>query len=179
MPRTSRPALSPSRCHRVVRRSPPEGSPSRVCPATLRGRRSFEVLTAASERGFSRVAFLAPPLRPDFVSPPSYGLTIRCWADREIRRSAGCFHFCHARPRSVEFAIWAMAVRGLCHGNSIKHAWRAEARDASCHSNGILPLCSGFGSEDPKGGSRDEVALKVEGVVDRTMHVEEALGGSS
>jgi hypothetical protein len=69
--------------------------------------------------------------------------------------------------------------RGLCHGNSIKHAWRAEARDASCHSNGILPLCSGFGSEDPKGGSRDEVALKVEGVVDRTMHVQEALGGSS
>ena len=67
----------------------------------------------------------------------------------------------------------------LCHGNSIKHAWRPEARDASCHSNGILPLCSGFGSEDPKGGSRDEVALKVEGVVDRTMHVEEALGGSS
>jgi len=26
-----------------------------------------------------------------------------------------------------------------------------------------LPLCSGFGSGDPKGGSRDEVALKVEG----------------
>jgi hypothetical protein len=48
-----------------------------------------------------------------------------------------------------------------------------------CHSNGILRLCSGFGSEDPKGGSRDEVALKVEGVVDRTMHVGEALGGSA
>ena len=73
----------------------------------------------------------------------------------------------------------ARCLEGLCHGNSIKHAWRAEARDASCHSNGILPLCSGFGSEDPKGGSRDDVALKVEGVVDRTMHVEEALGGSS
>jgi len=42
----------------------------------------------------------------------------------------------------------------LCHGNSIKHAWRAEARDASCHRNGILPLCSGFGSEDPKSASR-------------------------
>jgi hypothetical protein len=70
-------------------------------------------------------------------------------------------------------------ITRLCHGNSIKHAWRAEARDASCHSNGILPLCSGFGSEDPKGGSRDEVALKVKGVVNRTMHVEEALGGSS
>ena len=42
-----------------------------------------------------------------------------------------------------------------------------------------LPLCSGFGSGDPKGGSRDEGALKVEGVVDRTMHVGEALGGSA
>jgi hypothetical protein len=62
---------------------------------------------------------------------------------------------------------------------SIKHALRAEARDASWHSNGILPLCSGVGSEDPKGGSRNEVALKVEGVVDGTMHIEEALGGSS
>jgi hypothetical protein len=89
-----------------------------VCPATLRGRRPSEILRAPFERGFSRVAFLAPSLRSDFVSPPSYGLTIRCWADREIRRSAGCFHFCHARPRSVEFAIWAMAVRGIVLGSS-------------------------------------------------------------
>src|SRR5580700_7801929 len=91
---------------------------------------------------------------------------------------------CRCRSRLVG-AVSAVALGtalergGGCYGNSIKHAWRAEARDASCHSKGILPLCSGFGSEDPKGGSRDEVALKVEGVVDRTMHVEEALGGSS
>jgi hypothetical protein len=42
-----------------------------------------------------------------------------------------------------------------------------------------LPLCSSFGSEDPKGGSGDEVALKVESVVNRTVHGDEALGGSS
>lgn len=95
----------------------------------------------------------------------------------------------HTSCRAHDHAEGARSVRHpgqirnadmrLCHGNSVKHAWRAGARDASWHSNDILPLCSGFGSEDPKGGSRDEVALKVEGVVDRTMHVEEALGGSS
>jgi len=42
-----------------------------------------------------------------------------------------------------------------------------------------MPLRSSFGSEDPKGGSGDEVALKVEGVVNRAVHAEEALGGSS
>jgi hypothetical protein len=36
---------------------------------------------------------------------------------------------------------------------------------------------SNFGSENPQCGSGDEVALKVEGVVNRTMHAEEALGG--
>jgi hypothetical protein len=45
--------------------------------------------------------------------------------------------------------------------------------------HGILPLCGGFGSEDPQCGSGDEVALKVEGIVNRTVHAEEALGGSS
>jgi len=43
----------------------------------------------------------------------------------------------------------------------------------------IAPLCSSFGSEYPQGGSRDEVALRVERVVDRAVHAEEALGGSS
>ena len=69
------------------------------------------------------------------------------------------------RQRFIHVDLTLNLQRGLCHSNSIKHAWRAEARDASCHSNGILRLCNGFGSEDPKGGSRDEVALKVEGVV--------------
>jgi hypothetical protein len=68
---------------------------------------------------------------------------------------------------------------GLCHGNSIEHASRAKSRYASCRCDGTLPFCSSFGSGDPKGGSGDEVALKVEGVVDRTVHAEEALGGSS
>jgi hypothetical protein len=49
----------------------------------------------------------------------------------------------------------------------------------SCRCDGTLPLCSSFGAEDPQCGSGDEVALKVEGVVDRTVHAEEALGGSS
>jgi hypothetical protein len=70
-------------------------------------------------------------------------------------------------------------IKWLCHGNSIEHAFGAEARHASCRCDGTLPFCSSFGSEDPKGGSGDEVALKVEGVVDRTVHAEEALGGSS
>jgi hypothetical protein len=42
-----------------------------------------------------------------------------------------------------------------------------------------LPLCGSFGSEDPQSGSGDEVALKVEVVVDGGVHAEEALGGSS
>jgi hypothetical protein len=36
-----------------------------------------------------------------------------------------------------------------------------------------------FGSEDPERRSRDEMALKVEVIVDGGMHAEEALGGSS
>src|SRR5262249_1590965 len=69
--------------------------------------------------------------------------------------------------------------RRLCHGNSIEHALKAEARNTSHHCDGILPLRSRFGSEDPQGGSGDEVALKVEGVVNRAVHAEETLGGSS
>jgi hypothetical protein len=67
----------------------------------------------------------------------------------------------------------------LCHGNSIGHGLRAKADHASCRGDGILPLGSRFGSEDPQCRSGDEVALKVEGVVNRGVHAEEALGGSS
>ena len=65
----------------------------------------------------------------------------------------------------------------LCHGNLIEHASRAKTRRASCRCDGILPLCGRFGSEDPQCRSGDEVALKV--VVNRTVHAEKALGGSS
>jgi len=68
---------------------------------------------------------------------------------------------------------------GLCHGNSIRHALGAEAGHASCRRHRISPLCSSFGTEDPEGGSGDEVALKVESVVNRAVHAEKALGGSS
>jgi hypothetical protein len=43
----------------------------------------------------------------------------------------------------------------------------------------IPPFARRFGSEDPQRRSRDEMALKVEGVVDGGMHAEEALSGSS
>jgi hypothetical protein len=54
----------------------------------------------------------------------------------------------------------------------MKHPLRGKSRHASCRSDGILPLCSGFGSEDPQCGSGDEVALKVEGIVNRTVHAQ-------
>src|ERR1700730_4259627 len=66
-----------------------------------------------------------------------------------------------------------------CHGNSLERALRAKPRHASCRCDGILPLCGSFGSEDPQCASGDEVALKVKGVVNRTVSAEEALGGSS
>jgi hypothetical protein len=60
-----------------------------------------------------------------------------------------------------------------------ENALRAKARHTSCRCDRFLPLCSRFGAEDPQGGSEDEVALKVEGVVNCTVHAEEALSGSS
>jgi hypothetical protein len=46
---------------------------------------------------------------------------------------------------------------------------RVSSRD------GILPLRRRFGSEDPQRGPGDEVALKIEGVVDGGMDAEEVL----
>jgi len=66
-----------------------------------------------------------------------------------------------------------------CHGNSIEHAVRAEVRHASCRCDGTSPLCGSFGSEDPQCGSGDQMALKVESVVNGGVHAEKALGGSS
>src|SRR5215813_9515365 len=66
----------------------------------------------------------------------------------------------------------------LCHGNSIEHA--LEPRLAKRHAAATAScLCGSFGPEDPQCGSGDEMTLKVEGVVNRTVHAEEALGGSS
>jgi hypothetical protein len=43
----------------------------------------------------------------------------------------------------------------------------------------MLPLCGSFGPEDPQCRPGDEVALKVESVVNGGVHAEEALGRSS
>jgi hypothetical protein len=41
-----------------------------------------------------------------------------------------------------------------------------------------LPLRGRFGSKGSQGGSRDEVALKVEVVVDGSVHIEKTLRGA-
>jgi hypothetical protein len=48
-----------------------------------------------------------------------------------------------------------------------------------CDGNRSSPLGGCFSSEDPKRAPRDEMALKVEGVVYGSVHAEEALGGAS
>jgi hypothetical protein len=52
---------------------------------------------------------------------------------------------------------------------------RAKTCQTSYRGDGILPRRSGFGSEDPQCGARDEVALKVEGVVNRTVDAKSPL----
>jgi hypothetical protein len=54
-----------------------------------------------------------------------------------------------------------------------------KGKSGSCCCDGILPLRRRFGSKGPQRGPRDEVALKIERVVDGGMDAEEALGGSS
>jgi len=77
-------------------------------------------------------------------------------------------------PRSCRTIglILHLEAEGHCHGNSIGHAVRAEIRHASCRCDGTSPLCGSFCSEDPQCGSGDEVALQVEGVVNRSVHAE-------
>ena len=48
----------------------------------------------------------------------------------------------------------------------------------SCRGGRAAPLRCRLGSEDPEGRPRDEVALKVEGVVDGSMHAHETLGAA-
>src|SRR5215472_18217021 len=67
----------------------------------------------------------------------------------------------------------------LCHGNSNEHTLSAKASQASCSCDSALPMHSSLGSEATQCGSGDQVALKVEGVVNGGVHAEKALGGSS
>ena len=67
---------------------------------------------------------------------------------------------------------------GLCHGNG-RYSMPARAGRASCGCDSTLPVCGSFSSEYPQCRSGDEMALKIEVIVDGGMHAQEALGGSS
>ena len=67
---------------------------------------------------------------------------------------------------------------GHCQLNCVSKA--SPTSDArSRGGDGILPLAGRFGSEDPERRARDEMTLKVEGVVNGGMHAEKTLGGAS
>ena len=61
-----------------------------------------------------------------------------------------------------------------CRG---RNGYKGQATASSCR-NGLLPRVRRLGTEDPERRSRDEMALKVEGIVHGGVHVEEALGRS-
>src|SRR5208282_583340 len=94
-------------------------------------------------------------------------------------------------PEIIQHAIWLYLrftlsyrdveelLAGLCHGNDNAHALGAKTGRGSCSCDGALPVSSRFGAEYPQCRARDEMALKVEGIVDGGMHAEEALGRSS
>ena len=54
-----------------------------------------------------------------------------------------------------------------------------KGKSGLCRRDDSLPLRRRFGAEGPQRGPRDEMALKVEGVVDGSMHAEETLDRSS
>ena len=83
---------------------------------------------------------------------------------------------CCAVPFSSEHTYSDFA--GPCHGNG--RGPRGGRTDRlSCCCYGTLPLRRRFGSEGPQRGPGEEVALKIECVVDGGMDAEEALGRAS
>ena len=67
---------------------------------------------------------------------------------------------------------------GLCHVTE-RGPRAGGGNSGSCGGDGSLPLRRRFGSKGPQRRSGDEVALKIECVVDGGMDAEEALCGSS
>src|SRR5471032_938257 len=67
---------------------------------------------------------------------------------------------------------------GLCHVNE-RGPRAGGGNSGSCGGDGSLPLRRRFGSKGPQRRSGDEVALKIECVVDGGMDAEEALGRAS
>ncbi len=84
----------------------------------------------------------------------------------------------HAVSRAV-IAIVTVTARARALSRQLSTSREgARSNQVSC-CDGILPLRRRFGSEGPQRGSGDEVALKIECVVDGGMDAEEALGRSS
>jgi hypothetical protein len=90
---------------------------------------------------------------------------------RTFRRPWRCQPTWWAGDRS-RTNLWALSRHPIEHIES-------HGGHTSCRCDGVLPLRTSFGADDPQGGSGNEVALKVEGVVNRRVHAEEALGSSS
>jgi hypothetical protein len=78
------------------------------------------------------------------------------------------------RPLPGKADTAGLDERGIRPAALSRQLYRARIESpywpALCRCDGILPMCGRFGSEDPQCGSGDEVALKVEGVVNRTVH---------
>src|SRR5438477_12406137 len=75
---------------------------------------------------------------------------------------------------NTEFSVLARP----CHGNDHRPK-RGESKQISYRCDSTLPPRRRFGSEGPQRRPGDEVALKIECVVDGSVHVEEALGRAS
>jgi integrase len=69
-------------------------------------------------------------------------------------------------------------ARWRCQGNESRAGERVR-QTGLCSGDGRVPFRRRFGSEGPQCRSGDQVALKIEGVVDGGMDAHEALRGSS
>jgi hypothetical protein len=88
------------------------------------------------------------------------------------------FHW-HGGACVTELAKGVEVIRGLCHGNDEGHVVRAKTGQVLFGCDSGFPLRRSIRSEPSQCRSGDEVALKIEGIVDGGMHAQEALGGSS
>ena len=108
------------------------------------------------------------PLKPKDV----WSIRVRLQMERRARNLALFNLAIDSKLRGCDL------VRRHCQLNCVSKA--SPTPDArSRGGDGILPLASRFGSEDPERRARDEMALKVEGVVNGGMHAEKTLGGAS
>jgi hypothetical protein len=104
------------------------------------------------------------PLCLDRVGNFSRGCYAGRWSDRQPVRCA----------RHLDAELDCAGIVRLSGFRSKRDVqWGSE----SYRGGRALPLRSRLGSEDPESRPRDEVALKVEGVMDGSMHAQETLSG--